>query len=111
MNCSRCLINPVWSVHGSKVAKLCLDCKGFFYKYTGISRTRELARIRDKQSCQDCKKVWMEGQRKFDIHHLNGLCGKRSQSYDKVTDMEGLITLCHKCHFNRTDHTYGIRQN
>lgn len=41
--------------------------------------------------------------RRFDIHHLNGLCGKRSLKYDKVDAMPGLITLCHKCHFNRHD--------
>lgn len=71
----------------------------------GRDRTRELVRIRDRHLCQDCGQKWEEGKRKFDIHHLNGLCGKKSRSYDKVSDMEGLVTLCHKCHFNRPEHT------
>lgn len=70
----------------------------------GRERTRELVRIRDKRMCQDCRKKWIDGNRRFDIHHLNGLCGKRSRSYDKVSEMGGLITLCHKCHFNRPEH-------
>jgi hypothetical protein len=36
--------------------------------------------------------------RRFDIHHLNGDCGKFSRSYDKCNDLNKMITLCHKCH-------------
>ena len=79
-----------------------------FYKkldksLTGKDRTRELARIRDKHTCQKCGKIWQEGQRRFDVHHLNGKCGEMSKEYDKVSEINGLITLCHKCHFNRHD--------
>lgn len=69
----------------------------------GRDRTREIVRIRDNHICQDCGKVWVKGRR-FDIHHLNGLCGKRSKAYDKVSDIKGLVTLCHKCHYNRPEH-------
>lgn len=68
----------------------------------GRDLNREKARIRDNHTCQDCGKVWIEGQRRFDVHHLNGLCGKKSRGYDK--SIEGLTTLCHKCHFNRPEH-------
>ena len=59
-----------------------------FYKkldksLTGKDRTRELARIRDKHTCQKCGKIWQEGQRRFDVHHLNGKCGEMSKEYDK----------------------------
>lgn len=70
----------------------------------GRDRVRELVRCRDKHTCQDCFKIWKVGERRFDIHHLGGLCGKRSKSYDKLKDKDNLITLCHKCHFNRPEH-------
>ena len=66
----------------------------------GMDHTREIARIRDNHTCQDCGKIWIHGQRRFDIHHLNGLCGKRSRKYEKVRDLDILITLCHKFHLN-----------
>lgn len=74
-------------------------------RHTGRNWTREKARMRDNWICQDCKKVWIKGSRRFDIHHLNGLCGKKSRAYDKVSEIDGLVTLCHKCHFNRPEHT------
>ena len=69
-------------------------------EYEGMDFTRQLVRIRDKHTCQKCFKVWKKGQRRFDIHHLGGLCGKLSRSYDRWFDMGKLITLCHKCHLN-----------
>lgn len=72
---------------------------------SGIQYTREIVRIRDKRTCQDCKKKWVPGTKRFDVHHLNGLCGKRSTTYESVKDLTGLITLCHKCHYNRPEHT------
>jgi 5-methylcytosine-specific restriction endonuclease McrA len=71
----------------------------------GREFTRELVRIRDKHTCQDCHTVWTLGTRRFDVHHLNGLCGKKSKGYDRKGDLTGLITLCHKCHYRRSDHT------
>ena len=86
----------------------------------GRELVREKARKRDNWTCQDCgliKYPWdikehnknikgLKGRIKsLDIHHLNGLCGKKSKGYDKVSEIDGLITLCHKCHFNRPEHT------
>lgn len=59
-----------------------------------------MARARDKWTCQKCKRIWKMGERRFDIHHLNGECGKRSRTYDRVKDIAGLITYCHRCHLN-----------
>ena len=64
----------------------------------GRDFTREAVRRRDGYRCQICLRKWKEGERRFDIHHLNGLCGKKSKSYDQIKDAPGLITLCHKCH-------------
>lgn len=66
----------------------------------GQDWVREIARIRDKHTCQKCFKVWCKGSRRFDVHHLNGNCGKKSRSYDKLKDIDSLTTLCHKCHLN-----------
>jgi len=74
-------------------------------KLGGRERTREFVRQRDNHTCQSCKKVWVEGMRRFDVHHLNGLCGKMSRSYDRMDTTYNLITLCHKCHFNHPEHS------
>lgn len=70
----------------------------------GIDFTRQIVRIRDRHTCQEehggCGRIWQIGERRFDIHHLDGLCGLLSRSYDKVETMDRLITLCHKCHLN-----------
>ena len=71
----------------------------------GRDYTREKVRIRDNHICQSCGKKWEYGTRRFDVHHLNGLCGKKSRSCDSVTDINTLITLCHKCHFNHPQHS------
>ena len=78
-----------------------------------------MVRERDKFTCQDCgdvrrpeevheyneKLTGLKGRIKlFDIHHINGLCGKNSKGYDSTKDMSGLITLCHRCHYNRPEH-------
>lgn len=88
------------------IRKICSIC---FNKYfnresggclEGLDYIRECVRIRDKHTCQECGKVWKKGQRRFDVHHLDGQCGKKSQSYDRKANMDGLTTLCHKCHLN-----------
>ncbi len=69
-------------------------------EYEGMDYTRQLVRIRDRHTCQNCLRVWKPGTRRFDIHHLGGVCGSKSRSYDRWTDLSKLITLCHKCHLN-----------
>lgn len=76
----------------------CEKCRAIIGKMSGKDRTREIRRIMDKYTCQRCKRVWNGTERRFDAHHLNGLCGKKSRDYDAVTDVHGLTTLCHKCH-------------
>ena len=67
----------------------------------GRDRTREMVRIRDNYTCQICKKSWEIGKRRFDVHHLDCDPSKTS-SYDKISDLPLLITLCHKCHLQLT---------
>lgn len=86
------------------------------YLPSGRERTRMLVRIRDNFTCQDCGAIRnpidnkSTRKRLFDVHHLNGLCGKMSRSYDKVESIDNLITLCHKCHFNRPEHTVKLKK-
>ena len=68
--------------------------------FEGTAFTREIVRKRDNYTCQKCGKVWDGIERRFDVHHLNGICGKKSKSYDRLSDIKGLITLCHRCHLN-----------
>lgn len=86
-------------------------------KFCGNELARMLTRIRDDFTCQVCGRVRTpedardEGKRMFDVHHVGGNCGKgRSYSYDSVKDLWRLITLCHRCHFKRDDHTIQMRQ-
>jgi len=82
----------------------------FVERRSGREYTRMRVRARDNFTCQDCGDIRTPEQarktrkRLFDVHHLNGICGKKSRGYDKESDMPNLITLCHKCHFNRPDH-------
>jgi hypothetical protein len=78
---------------------------------TGREYTRSRVRERDENTCQICKKVWQDKTKRFDVHHLNGLCGKKSRGYDSIKDMDGLITLCHKCHFNHPQHSQKLKQS
>lgn len=67
---------------------------------TGRDYVRELVRERDGHMCRSCGKKKKPDGRRLDVHHLNGLCGKKPKGYDKISDIPGLITLCHKCHFS-----------
>ena len=80
--------------------KYCPYCSRLQKNLQGRERTRELTRVRDNHTCQSCGLKWDENMRKFDVHHLNGNCGKYSKGYDRIKDISSLITLCHKCHMN-----------
>ena len=71
------------------------------YVKNGRDRVREMVRHRDHYTCQECGRVWNRTMRRFDVHHLNGLCGKKSRGYDSVGETDGLTTLCHKCHMSK----------
>lgn len=71
----------------------------------GRDKIRELVRIRDKYTCIKCGKIWVEGSRRFDVHHLDPeqegkkARGEGCTKYDKE-NMDKMITVCHKCHYN-----------
>lgn len=85
----------------------------FPWQKEGRERVRFYVRKRDKFTCQDCgavrtpeevaeyNKTHKPHMKNHDVHHLEGLCGKKSKGYDKVEDMHLLITLCHKCHMSK----------
>lgn len=73
--------------------------------FQGREKTREVVRCRDNHTCQNCKKEWIPGTRRFDCHHVNGMCGKKSRKYENLTHVATMVTLCHKCHFNMSDHS------
>lgn len=82
----------------SHFRKFCSVCSPQVANLDGRERTRELVRIRDNHTCQKCNLKWDENMRRFDVHHLDGICGKKSRGYDSSKDISKLITLCHKCH-------------
>ena len=85
-------------------------------KCGGRDHTRMIVRFRDRFTCQVCGKRRTPLQAKntkkrlFDVHHLNGLCGKKSKGYDRASDTKGLITVCHKCHYNLPEHKCKTKQ-
>lgn len=93
--------------------------QGIRKQIKGREYTRMQVRIRDKFTCQACgavrtyqevqkhnkKLLGLKGRMKlFDVHHLDGECGKNSLGYDDVNSMEKLITLCHKDHYSQPEH-------
>lgn len=58
-------------------------------------RTKEKIRIRDNYTCQECGKIWKQGERRFDIHHI---IGKPKDCLKNDKDYSNQITLCHQCH-------------
>lgn len=72
----------------------------FNYKLGGRDWTRELIRARDGYKCRKCGQKWIEGMRRFDIHHLDNDSEKsrKYETYDEIKDNS--ITLCHRCHMN-----------
>ena len=68
-------------------------CK--YMRLQGREFTREKVRKRDGYTCQECKRTWVEG-RKFDVHHIVPIekGQKGSKRYDRVEEIENLITLC-----------------
>lgn len=85
-------------------------------RITGRDLVREKVRQRDDYTCQDCgsirtpKSCIKFNKKNFDVHHINGLCGKRTKGYDRLSEMSGLITLCHKCHYNRHDKSDSLKK-
>ena len=85
-------------------------CTPNSFLLTGRDKIRERVRERDNYTCKDCglRRTREESKnmnkKSLDVHHLNGLCGKMTKKYDNEKDMKNLITLCHKCHFNRPEH-------
>lgn len=80
------------------------------WRKEGRELTRGKVRERDNHTCQDCGRVHQKGYRAFHVHHLNGMCGKKSRGYDSVKDLSGMTTLCPKCHRKQHDKTkYGRR--
>ena len=88
--------------------KFCADCRRPFEGLGGRERTRMLVRIRDKFTCQTCGRVWKDGERQFDCHHIDGNCGKKSRNYDPVDALDTMKTLCHKCHYNDPLHSMNV---
>ena len=78
--------------------------RGTGTRIEGMDYTREIVRIRDNHICQikdgGCGRKWRFGKRRFDIHHIGGLCGRFSRAYDNRKYLDGLTTLCHRCHLN-----------
>jgi len=93
-----------------RAKRFCREHSECLKRFTGRDYVRELVRIRDNQTCQGCSEKWKPGERKLDVHHIKGFCGKNSRGYDNIKDMDTLITLCHRCHYNRHDFSQKLRQ-
>jgi 5-methylcytosine-specific restriction endonuclease McrA len=103
--------------HENKTRKFCSrDCFGIYHsKYkidnhvrplhlSGRNYIRELIRIRDNHECQICGKKWVEGGRRFDVHHKDCLKEKTKQYDNYESEKDNMTTLCHKCHLNLPEH-------
>ena len=109
-NCIVCNQKKLYRQKGYTRLLACNECLDKVRHVKGRDRTRELVRIRDKHTCRMCRVPWVHG-RKYDVHHLGGFCGKKSKSYDNTRSLDGLITLCHRCHYNHPEHTLKTRKH
>ena len=70
----------------------------------GLDFVREIVRTRDGHRCQRCFIKWKEGQRRFDVHHLDpekeGKSNERGSIKRDKQDIDEMITFCHKCHLS-----------
>ncbi len=94
-------------------SKYCGDCRKENKLEHGRDLVRGVVRGRDNNTCQSCGFKWKLGmdRKRLDVHHLEGMCGKKSKGYDSIySDLSKLITVCHKCHYNLHDHAkYGLK--
>lgn len=90
--------------------KICKACTALYKITSGRDRNRGLVRGRDANTCQSCGIQWKGKGRRFDVHHLDGKCGKFSRSYDSVSILHQLVTVCHRCHYNLHDHAQNGKQ-
>lgn len=70
----------------------------------GLDFVREIVRTRDGHRCQRCFIKWKEGQRRFDVHHLDpekeGKGFYRGNIKNDKQNIDEMITFCHKCHLS-----------
>lgn len=68
----------------------------------GRDVVREMVRARDKYTCQECGLKWKEGERRFDVHHIDPKEEGKSKHKGCVQrdykQKDKMITLCHSCH-------------
>lgn len=69
--------------------------------FKGIDLPRQIIRWRDDFKCQDCKRNWFSGNKRFPVHHID--CDKDKTNKIDNLDVEynNLITLCYRCHLIR----------
>lgn len=92
------------SAKEDSIAKLELTKEPMGHMSGGLGKFRERIRIRDNRTCQICFKVWVEGERRLDVHHMDdefeGRSGERGVIALDRKNFRRMITLCHKCHLN-----------
>lgn len=67
-------------------------------KLQGRDFTREQVRKRDDYTCHICSRQWKHGEKRFDVAPLIGI---NSKKYNKVSETDALVTLCHSCNCSR----------
>lgn len=73
--------------------------KGGYKSYYGPNwkKQKELARKRDKDTCQSCGKIYCQG-RKFDVHHIKPFRDFGLKRFYDANSLDNLTTLCASCH-------------
>ena len=63
--------------------------------FQGRSYVREIVRTRDNHRCQMCLRK--QGTQRLDVHHFEPI-KKSNSSYDSITNLNKMVTLCRACH-------------
>jgi len=87
-----------------KRESLGLTTDDIIYSGGGREFIREVVRCRDNHTCQNCKRIWNIGERRFDVHHLDEKHEGKSNTKGIIKldkeNIDKMITLCHMCHMN-----------
>ncbi len=89
-------------------------CAGILRRRKGIldgrDFKRELIRKYFNHTCQKCKRIWQQGERRFDVHHW-GEGSSKSKSYEDWADLDKVSLFCHRCHLNLLEHRQTMKEN
>lgn len=77
----------------------------------GRDYIRWIVRLRDGNQCQLCLKKGgdvLDDKRALDVHHFDNK-KENAKGYDRITELNEMITICKHCHSNLKQHRQAMK--